>query len=67
MIILPTEIADLERYLDLVRVRDHDDSELNPPSPVFFSDRPHLLMPLGFDEFRAIELEKVISKRDGCP
>jgi hypothetical protein len=55
MIIDNDEVRDLRRHLDLcLSYEGEDDSFENPNSPLYLAQNPHLLMPLGFPEFRAI-------------
>lgn len=60
MIIDTSEIAELEAHLEhececarLERTGKTPPND-NAQSPVFIANRPHLLMPLGFDEFQAV-------------
>lgn len=61
MIVDPKELKEIEKLL--LQVKEYhasvDDDLLVeiPQDSEFFAHRPHLLMPLGFDEFQAIEVE----------
>lgn len=57
MIITKDDIDKLEEFLEEERrsFREDDDPRISAPS--FFSEYPHLLMPLGFDEFHAVSID----------
>lgn len=59
MIVTSSELKELENYLEqvILFIESDDDEVENPQEPVFFANRPHLLMPLGFDEFRAVAVQ----------
>ena len=55
MIINRSEIEELQRFLDLILSDDEIDPDREPQDdPGFFANRPHLLMALGFDEYRVV-------------
>lgn len=59
MLVKSQEIHEIEDLLQRVEAFNRADGENieNPKDVDFFVDRPHLLMPLGFDEFRAVATE----------
>lgn len=60
MIIEPGELSELKALLHTIDVylesEDDDDVE-GPQEVVFFAHRPHLLMALGYDEFRTVQVD----------
>ncbi|MDT4898493.1 MAG: restriction system protein [Acidobacteriota bacterium] len=58
MIVTEQDIKEVEHFLDELHL-SHENYEFDDctPEPVFFADRPHLLMPLGYDEFRAVAVD----------
>lgn len=55
MIIDKKDIQELDRYLeDFRKVEAYEAPDLDEPSVAFFGERPHLLLPLGFDQSRSI-------------
>ncbi len=59
MIITLDEINQTEDFLEktIININSDDEAVECPPEPVFFANYPHLLMLLGFDEFRAIPVD----------
>lgn len=61
MIIESRELAEVKALLHAVDVfldADDDEGAEAPESILFFAHRPHLLMALGFDEFRAVQVDE---------
>lgn len=61
MIIEKKELIEIEQLISQVdefHYADDDDPSVEAPHDAeFFAHRPHLIMPLGFDEYKAVEVE----------
>ena len=59
MIITQKDIELIEKQIEEVNKFEFDNciDENIPQTPVFFANYPHLVMPLGFDEYRSIDIE----------
>jgi len=66
MIVDQKELVELAEHLEWACKYDFegDWATPSPESPVFFANRPHLLLPLGFDEFRSIKHDSTNGEPD---
>jgi hypothetical protein len=67
MIITNRDLAELNRHLEFVQEFDriHENYADVPDSPTFLANRPHLIIPLGFDEYRAFTAQDLDAQEGG--